>query len=560
MPRRMHARSRAGCLTCRQRHVRCDELRPSCQQCLASNRPCNYPLMVIPLRDRRMLQRNALPPGQQAPWALMNSTPGLTGRKVVGSTAMDPFDTLPVKMPFKSRELYHYFYQTGAAFGVAPSDPKDDCIALSTLDEHALRSTILIAGIHYSWNAGNLHAYKSAFLFHKVESIRIINSWLEAFDSKTFVVCVRQILTICLAEACHGNLVAAETHLNGIMALFDSYEQGNGTVWGIIDDIDNELACHYLLLTSCFVLALKNRLENFILFRTAEGIESNNHDDLSPDGALQLMKAWHGMEYGGLDTRLRAIRMFPYFFSPPPTNVRPQMVVDALPIIDCLRATTGSIDQIRANPATEHMHRVWNDGGPTKLLLVLVTSHVSSLVAKDDNAKTKTMGYPEKKENVFRTSWSGITAAVELYMHSVLNILNAGEPLECRLLYRILLIIKRDIDQTRGDLSGDHGGLYQALWFWKVFIGTVALASSQHRCTAASNMVTATPRKCSCSSQADLNGHYRWFRDCARAWSVVTGRMGWKNVKPVLETITWPTVLSQDGKDYAANIWAQVFI
>lgn len=73
-------------------------------------------------------------------------------------------------------------------------------LALANLDKHALRSTIIIAGIHYCWNTGDLRSYDSAFLFHKVESIRIINRWLEVADSQTFVVCMRQILTICLAE------------------------------------------------------------------------------------------------------------------------------------------------------------------------------------------------------------------------------------------------------------------------------------------------------------------------------------------------------------------------
>ncbi|KAL2817714.1 hypothetical protein BDW59DRAFT_152516 [Aspergillus cavernicola] len=551
MPQRANTRSRAGCLTCRQRHVRCDEQRPSCQTCLASKRSCNYSPTVIPLRDRRMLQRNALPPGQEAPWELMN-TPGMTGRKLAASTAMDPFDTLPVKMPFKSRELYHYFYQTGAAFAAAPSDPKDDCIALATLDEHALRSTILIAGIHYSWNTGNLQAYESAFLFHKVESIRIINTWLKVSDSKTFVVCVRQILTIALAEACLGNLTTAETHLNGIMALFDSRGQVDGAS-GSIDDIEGELANRYLLLTSCFVLCLKSRLDDFILFRAAQGIDPN-HDGSSAE-ALKLMNLWHGMEYGGLDTRLRAMRMFPYFFSLPPMNRRPKMV-DALPIIDCLRTITETVDQIRINPTPEHIDRVWNEGGPTKLLLVLVTSHVSSFAKDDENLDPA--GNEKLSQPLLRSSWSGIVATAELYMHSVLNIINAGEPIECRLLYRILLIMKQDIDQTRDDLSGDHGSLRQSLWFWKVFTGALALATSQHRHIAIDMKTVGPSEKCSC--ETDLEGLYEWFRNCARAWSAVTETTNWKDVEPVLAIVAWPTVLSQDGNDYAANAWAQAIL
>ncbi|KAL3469793.1 hypothetical protein BJX99DRAFT_240624 [Aspergillus californicus] len=530
-----NTRSRTGCLTCRQRHVRCDEQRPSCQTCLASKRSCNYPAAVIPLRDRRMLKGNALPPGQQAPWALI-STPN---RKLAASTAMDPFDTLPLKMPFRSRELYHYFFQTGAAFAVAPSDPKDDCIALATLDEHALRSTILIAGIHYSWNTGTLQAFESAFLFHKVESIRIINKWLGIASSKVFLVCVRQILTICLTESCLGNIPAAETHLNGTMALFDSREQVRSTS-GNIDYIEGELANRYLILTSCFVLILKSRLEDFILFREAQGIGRN--DDGSSAEALRLMQLWHGMEKGGLERRLKAMRMFPYFFSLPPMNRRPKMI-DAAPIIDALRNMTETIDYIHANPATEHIDRVWIEGGATELMLVLVTSHVSSFGKE----------LPTLSQPLLPSSWSGIGASGELYMHSVLNIMNEGEKMECRLLHRIAMIVKEDIDQTRHHLSGDHkqGSSCQSLWLWKVFIGAVAL--EKHTKSDS----TRSPGQCTCN--ADLEGLCEWFRRCARDWSAVTGIVDWEDVQAVLASMAWPVIaLSSDGRDYAAETWAHI--
>ncbi|OJJ60477.1 hypothetical protein ASPSYDRAFT_42220 [Aspergillus sydowii CBS 593.65] len=545
MSQRANTRSRAGCLTCRQRHVRCDEQRPSCQACLAGNRSCNYAAPVIPLRDRRMLQKNALPPGQQAPWALAKAD-GMTGRKRAPGSAMDPFDILPIKMPFKSQELYHYFYHTGAAFAVAPADPKDDCIALATHDEHALRSTLLLAGIHYCWNTGNLQDYESAFLFHKVESIRIVNSWLGAAGSKTFLACVRQILTISLSEACLGNLAAAETHLNGVMALFDSHGQAAGAC-DKVDDIDSELASRYLLLTSCFVLALKSRLEDFTLFRAAQGIDPN--DDGSSSEALHLMKMWHKIEYRGLETRLKAIRLFPYFFSPPPIHGKRPKSVDAMPIIDCLKKMTEAADLVCTNPTPQNINRVWNDGGPTKLLLILVTSHISSFSNDDKDQVSATGGKPSQP--LLQSSWSGISAAVELYMHSVLNIVNAGEPLESRLLYRILLILKRDIEQTRADLGGTHGSLRQSLWFWKAFLGALALSNHMAIDTRAS-----TPDKWSC--EADLDDLYEWFRDCVRAWSAVTGTTDWSVVRSRLAMFAWPAALSCDGKGFGEDIWAQM--
>ncbi|KAK4150667.1 hypothetical protein C8A00DRAFT_36726 [Chaetomidium leptoderma] len=43
MLRRSHKKSRAGCLECKRRHVKCDEQRPKCIICTLSGRDCGYP-------------------------------------------------------------------------------------------------------------------------------------------------------------------------------------------------------------------------------------------------------------------------------------------------------------------------------------------------------------------------------------------------------------------------------------------------------------------------------------------------------------------------------------
>lgn len=42
MARRPHKKSRAGCLTCKRRHVKCDETRPICIPCSTAHRECEY--------------------------------------------------------------------------------------------------------------------------------------------------------------------------------------------------------------------------------------------------------------------------------------------------------------------------------------------------------------------------------------------------------------------------------------------------------------------------------------------------------------------------------------
>ncbi|KAF3395809.1 hypothetical protein F1880_007088 [Penicillium rolfsii] len=42
MPRRTHKKSRNGCVECKRRHVKCDERRPVCSNCVTSERKCQF--------------------------------------------------------------------------------------------------------------------------------------------------------------------------------------------------------------------------------------------------------------------------------------------------------------------------------------------------------------------------------------------------------------------------------------------------------------------------------------------------------------------------------------
>ncbi|KAF5665377.1 sterol uptake control 2 [Fusarium heterosporum] len=41
--RRAHRKSRNGCLECKRRHIKCDEHRPNCSNCVTSERTCSFP-------------------------------------------------------------------------------------------------------------------------------------------------------------------------------------------------------------------------------------------------------------------------------------------------------------------------------------------------------------------------------------------------------------------------------------------------------------------------------------------------------------------------------------
>lgn len=69
-------RSKSGCLTCRKRHVKCDEKRPICQKCIDGNRDCGYAPPAG--KDLRQQELRMIVYGIQQPSQDLNHWSGLT--------------------------------------------------------------------------------------------------------------------------------------------------------------------------------------------------------------------------------------------------------------------------------------------------------------------------------------------------------------------------------------------------------------------------------------------------------------------------------------------------
>ncbi|PWY62101.1 hypothetical protein BO83DRAFT_432737 [Aspergillus eucalypticola CBS 122712] len=58
--RSLHSQSRQGCLTCRDKKVKCDETRPRCLRCIRLNRDCDYSARMRKKYTRRAQQASSL--------------------------------------------------------------------------------------------------------------------------------------------------------------------------------------------------------------------------------------------------------------------------------------------------------------------------------------------------------------------------------------------------------------------------------------------------------------------------------------------------------------------
>lgn len=82
--RRAHRKSRNGCWECKRRHIKCDEARPSCSNCVVSERTCSFPHSASPSASA------STPASTYTSTHTSATTPAATG---INSPARSPADS-----------------------------------------------------------------------------------------------------------------------------------------------------------------------------------------------------------------------------------------------------------------------------------------------------------------------------------------------------------------------------------------------------------------------------------------------------------------------------------
>lgn len=70
----------------------------------------------------------------------------------------------------------------------------------------ALRSAILMAGMHFSFQFGDLATFESTFLYHKIEVMRVINRWIASGDYKLEAAIIREMATLAFTEVSYPTI------------------------------------------------------------------------------------------------------------------------------------------------------------------------------------------------------------------------------------------------------------------------------------------------------------------------------------------------------------------
>ncbi|KAI1466502.1 uncharacterized protein F4812DRAFT_460773 [Daldinia caldariorum] len=139
MPRRSHQKSRAGCLECKRRHIKCDETHPACGNCTISSRQCSF-----------LSSRPVLPPGYRrqaksaSPSCLRYSSNASTTASVASSPISSNYEPAIIQdVNMTHIELFHHCINSN--FDLPPSfEDSDKAVSPAMIVDAALSSPFLM--------------------------------------------------------------------------------------------------------------------------------------------------------------------------------------------------------------------------------------------------------------------------------------------------------------------------------------------------------------------------------------------------------------------------------
>ncbi|KAM0201922.1 hypothetical protein ACHAQI_011123 [Fusarium lateritium] len=390
--------------------------------------------------------------------------------------------------------------------------PGPDCLTRLVDDPGALRSAILLAGMHFSFQYGDLALFESTFLFHKLEVMQMINQWIASRDSKLKAEIIRHMATLAFTEICQGELLAAETHISGILALIDTGRDNSGGQNPSARSTDQELANRYFVMSYSYLCGLKSLLGGI---NRIEGYASNL-DDLPGHRIVEMSNVWHRNEgVESLALKLQAIRLFPYFFSPLPHGAQLGNA-DVYGIIETLRAFTTGLDDVYANQrdvySEQTFHGFWRRGPASKILGDYVMAHARSISIGEEKPK------PSKaQQQSFTSPWCGMVIASISYMQRVLGAL---EPIERRIHRYAITLLQQDMAMTMFEENASRNEVFV---LWQLLVGLVGSQTYQKE-----------------EKDRRLFAAMQFFQVALRKQADLLGISSWSEARIILKEVVWP--------------------
>ncbi|KAL2825544.1 hypothetical protein BJY01DRAFT_154799 [Aspergillus pseudoustus] len=248
-PRRAHKKSRAGCLTCKKRRVKCDETHPTCRRCIRTGWSCTWPDVPSQAEDPSQTLQPATP-RQDAPSTLSISFP------------------IPSRIFQTQRETHFFdFFRLHTVTNLSVWSPSSFwqrlVLQMAHSEPAARRAAIALGALHAEGSATDpaLRCYGEA-----LATLRglLVESGSGSVSATNVDVCLTTCLLLSCFEIARKDYVAARIHYARgleILKLCDNNESSSGVRdQGYLTSISEEpLQTTFSLLETHIIAFLSNR-------------------------------------------------------------------------------------------------------------------------------------------------------------------------------------------------------------------------------------------------------------------------------------------------------------
>ncbi|KAI0476940.1 hypothetical protein F4859DRAFT_504366 [Xylaria cf. heliscus] len=216
--RRFHRRSRNGCVTCKAKHIRCDERKPLCTFCLRHGGSCQYQT------DSNSSSTNTPTKQKNVSTSEGPHDPAVAGLGPINihDISIDPFLGTQYEMPYKSRSLFYLFASTRVLYRSRVERNHDSFLVHRALSHPGfLHAALLLTTLHWAWHTGDVEQFRVPYLYHKVQAIRFVNEQLQDLETAASDGTIAVVASLAVMENSLGSTEAVSSHLQGLARIKD---------------------------------------------------------------------------------------------------------------------------------------------------------------------------------------------------------------------------------------------------------------------------------------------------------------------------------------------------
>ncbi|KAM0389494.1 hypothetical protein ACHAQC_008805 [Fusarium culmorum] len=365
--------------------------------------------------------------------------------------------------------------------------------------------------------------------------MRYINKWIASNNHKHDTTIFRQMATLAFTEVCTGEVLGAEAHASGLLAIIENAAARDKKENPDISNFktpEQELANRYFIMAYTYICGLKSLLGGVCRLG---GFDDARIEDFSAKELVEMSYIWHkGEASQSWALKLQALRLLPFFLTPLPEGAT-LTYADGHEIIQSLRefTTATGIDPSSTSVCTDPPDKIfdnfWRRGPASRLLGECVLAHVETISVK--KKRSQGLGRPGTS---FEGPWCALVTSAIIYGQAILGAL---EPVDKRMHKYTITLFHHDmfsyLEESRA--STDPGFI-----LWLLILGLIGCYTYP-------------------KGEKDQTPHpsFLFFQVAIRRQAKEMDISSWSEANFALAKVVWPS--KNDGFEFVEDLWNEAF-